>query len=97
MKCMTNTLPSPIGHACSEAGPRHHQHRTPSTLFAGAVAIAALSLFGGASAAAATAWAAPSTSGGHVIFVDDNGNSVNDQGQTSGDIFTQNAQDQSTA
>jgi hypothetical protein len=28
---------------------------------------------------------------------DDNGNFVNDNGQTSGDIFTQNAQDQSTA
>jgi hypothetical protein len=35
--------------------------------------------------------------GGRVIAVDDNGNSVNDQGQTSGDEFTQNAQDQSTA
>jgi hypothetical protein len=35
--------------------------------------------------------------GGRVIAVDDNGNSVNDQGQTSGDVFTQNAQDQSTA
>ena len=35
--------------------------------------------------------------GGRVIAVDDNGDSVNDQGQTSGDVFTQNAQDQSTA
>ncbi|MGC2652157.1 MAG: hypothetical protein WA317_00835 [Mycobacterium sp.] len=32
-----------------------------------------------------------------VVGVDDNGNSVNDNGQTSGDVFTQNAQDQSTA
>jgi hypothetical protein len=39
--------------------------------------------------------AAPSMVGGGVIAVDDTG--VNDQGQTSGDIFTQNAQDQSTA
>lgn len=62
------------------------------------MAIAALALFGGASTAALTTLAAPSTVGGHVIVVDDdNGNSVNDQGQTSGDIFTQNAQDQSTA
>lgn len=41
--------------------------------------------------------AASGTVGGRVIAVDDNGNSVNDQGQTSGDVFTQNAQDQSTA
>jgi hypothetical protein len=42
---------------------------------------------------------------GRVIAVDDDsssapddtGGGVNDQGQTSGDIFTQNAQDQSTA
>ena len=32
--------------------------------------------------------------GGHVVLVDEG---VNDQGQTSGDIFTQNAQDQSSA
>ena len=41
--------------------------------------------------------AASGVVGGRVIAVDDNGNSVNDQGQTSGDVFTQNAQDQSTA
>ncbi len=36
--------------------------------------------------------------GGNVIAVDDDtGGGVNDNGQTSGDIFTQNAQDQSTA
>jgi hypothetical protein len=36
--------------------------------------------------------------GGRIIPVnDDDGWSVNDQGQDSGDIFTQNAQDQSTA
>jgi hypothetical protein len=49
---------------------------------------------------------APGTVGGDVIAVDDDGSSappgdtgggVNDQGQDSGDIFTQNAQDQSTA
>jgi hypothetical protein len=48
---------------------------------------------------------APSMVGGGVIAVDDDsssapddtGGGVNDQGQTSGDIFTQNAQDQSTA
>jgi hypothetical protein len=49
--------------------------------------------------------AAPSMVGGGIIAVDDDtsgapgdtGGGVNDQGQTSGDIFTQNAQDQSTA
>jgi hypothetical protein len=42
--------------------------------------------------------AAPSVAGGVIIAVDDDtGGGVNDQGQTSGDIFTQNAQDQSTA
>jgi hypothetical protein len=48
---------------------------------------------------------APSMVGGSVIAVDDDssaapddtGGGVNDQGQTSGDVFTQNAQDQSTA
>jgi hypothetical protein len=49
---------------------------------------------------------APGTVGGDVIAVDDDdssappgdtGGGVNDQGQDSGDIFTQNAQDQSTA
>jgi hypothetical protein len=46
-----------------------------------------------------------SPQGGSVIAVDDDssaapddtGGGVNDQGQTSGDTFTQNAQDQSTA
>jgi hypothetical protein len=68
--------------------------KTPSTarvIFAGAATIATLSLF-----TAPLAQAAPSTgSGGRVVTVDDGG--VNDNGQTSGDIFTQNAQDQSTA
>ncbi len=37
----------------------------------------------------------PSASAARIVTVDDGG--VNDNGQTSGDIFTQNAQDQSTA
>ena len=60
----------------------------PSTLiFAGAAAIATLTLF-----APQLAQSAPSTGGGgRVVTVDDNTN------PSSGDIFTQNAQDQSTA
>jgi hypothetical protein len=56
-------------------------------VFAGAAAVATLTLFGVARPAAIVA--APAT-GGHVITVDDTNPS-------SGDIFTQNAQDQSTA
>ncbi|WP_163751203.1 hypothetical protein [Mycolicibacterium helvum] len=66
--------------------------------FAGAVTIATLALCGAASSSTQFPLAGPDTVSGHVVAVDDdNGDSVNDQGQTSGDIFTQNAQDQSTA
>jgi hypothetical protein len=67
-----------------------------SVLIAGAATIASLALFGAASPS--TAEAAPASVSGHIIPVnDDDGWSVNDQGQTSGDTFIQNAQDQSTA
>jgi hypothetical protein len=63
-------------------------------MFAGAAAIATFALFGTAQHVQGdTAIASPA--GGFAI--DDPGNFVNDNGQTSGDIFTQNAQDQSTA
>jgi hypothetical protein len=65
-------------------------------LFAGAAAIATLALVGTASPSSAEVALASGTAG-RVIAIDDDGNSVNDHGQTSGDIFTQNAQDQSTA
>jgi hypothetical protein len=67
---------------------------------AGAATVAALALFGGAHlGATATVASGPTGSGARIVVVDDNGdeNFVNDNGQTSGDIFTQNAQDQSTA
>jgi len=82
---------------------RRRQIRTAQVIFAGAATIAALALFsvaqpGNAEAAAASSAAqlaqtAPSTGGGggRVVAVDDNTN------PSSGDIFTQNAQDQSTA
>ena len=66
-------------------------------VFAGAATVATLALSSAARPGdAGTVVAA--TGGGassKVINVDDGG--VNDNGQTSGDIFTQNAQDQSTA
>ncbi|MGB8406514.1 MAG: hypothetical protein WCE30_20865 [Mycobacterium sp.] len=81
-----------------------------SVVLAGAATVATFALLSTASPASAQAdvasgsVAATAPTGpqspltGRVIAVDDdNGNSVNDQGQTSGDIFTQNAQDQSTA
>ena len=72
-------------------------------IFAGAATVATLALFGAGSSSPQTAVAtrpqsaqtAPGAAGDVVIDVDDGG--VNDNGQTSGDIFTQNAQDQSTA
>jgi hypothetical protein len=96
----------------NSADTRRRQIRVAQLMFAGAAAIATLALFGTASpgnagtalasgSVSATApvsvQATPSTVGGSVIAVDDTGGGVNDQGQTSGDIFTQNAQDQSTA
>lgn len=70
-------------------------------MFAGAAAVATLALFSAArpaDTAIATgpqvAQAAPIGAGG---FATDDTNFVNDNGQTSGDIFTQNALDQSTA
>jgi hypothetical protein len=91
---------------------RTRRVRVAQVIVAGAATIATHGLFSAVSAgSAATAVAAapvgatasvssqpaPIVAGGRVIAVDDNGNSVNDQGQTSGDEFTQNAQDQSTA
>lgn len=67
----------------------------PQLIFAAAAVAAALALYGAAPHAGAETVVA---SGGSVIAplpLDDT-NFVNDQGQTSGDIFTQNAQDQSS-
>ena len=73
-------------------------------MFAGAAAVATLTLLnaappGGAETVVASGsqvlQAPPSGTRAGIITVDDGG--VNDNGQTSGDIFTQNAQDQSTA
>lgn len=63
-------------------------------IFAGAATVATLALFGGAHDGGAVVASGPSAT---APFATDDTNFVNDQGQTSGDIFTQNAQDQSTA
>ncbi|OBF46319.1 hypothetical protein A5787_11120 [Mycobacterium sp. 852002-50816_SCH5313054-b] len=62
-------------------------------IFAGAAAAAMLALFG---AAQPTRTASDFASGPSAAaqFATDDTNFVNDNGQTSGDIFTQNAQDQ---
>ena len=61
---------------------------------AGAATVAALAVFGAVQPGNPASVAA-GPPGARIITVDDGG--VNDNGQTSGDIFTQNAQDQSTA
>ena len=70
--------------------------RAIQVIFAGATTVAALALFSAAHPVdAGAAPAAPAAVAAPTAFATDDG--VNDQGQTSGDIFTQNAQDQSTA
>jgi hypothetical protein len=89
-------------HEFLSADARRRQIRLMQVIFAGAATVATLALFSAARPGAAeTASAsvgpqftqtAPGTGGGGgVIAVDDNTN------PSSGDIFTQNAQDQSTA
>jgi hypothetical protein len=91
---MTNKRSTIDGHEIDLADARRRQIRMAHMVFAGAAAVAALTLFGVARPGdAGTVVAAPATNSGtgsKVINVDDNNPS-------SGDIFTQNAQDQSTA
>jgi len=76
--------------------------------FAGAATVATLALFGAAQPGGAATVAAPGTvhlagapgvtgAGGLATDGFDGTAGVNDNGQTEGDTFTQNAQDQSTA
>jgi len=80
-----------LGHPVNP--PRRRQVRAAPLIFAGAATAATLALFGAAQpTGTATAFAsAPSAA---APFAADDTNFVNDNGQTSGDIFTQNAQDQ---
>jgi hypothetical protein len=98
---MTNTQSTTNGHEVISADARRRQIRLMQVIFAGAATVAMLALFsaarpGAAEAATApfgpqVAQTAPSMVGRGVIAVDD------DTNPSSGVIFTQNAQDQSTA
>ena len=103
---MTNTRSTTDGRELNSTGAPRRQIRLLQLVFAGAATVAAFALFsaaqpGGAATVATPVTvhlaAAPNMAGAGGFPTDDNGNSVNDNGQTSGDIFTQNAQDQSTA
>ncbi|MGO9385745.1 MAG: hypothetical protein ACLP4W_27600 [Mycobacterium sp.] len=90
-------------HDINSADARRRPIRVMQVIFAGAATIATLALFSAARpgdtqavVASQLPQSAQNVAGGSVVAVDDNGG-VNDNGQTSGDIFTQNAQDQSTA
>jgi hypothetical protein len=80
-----------LGHQFNPS--RRRRIRAAQLVFAGAAAAATLSLYGGAQpTGSATVFASgPSAT---APFATDDTNFVNDNGQTSGDIFTQNAQDQ---
>jgi hypothetical protein len=74
-------------------------NKMTQVILAGAATVATLALFSGAHLGVTAADASrPSGSGARIVTVDNGDeNFVNDNGQTSGDTFTQNAQDQSTA
>ena len=89
---MTN-IPSLTNiHENRPPGSRRRQIRWTRLLFAGAVA-----LFSATPSVVAGAVVASRSAPGITVAPVDDTNFVNDQGQNSGDIFTQNAQDQSTA
>ena len=101
--------PSTPSHDAPAADTRRRQIRAMQLLFAGAAAVATLALFGAAQPGGSTVSLASSgaphvstigggAGGGKIVRInDDSPGGVNDQGQSSGDIFQQNAQDQSTA
>jgi|ERR1700761_5310392 len=94
---MTN-IPSLTNiHENRPPGSRRRQIRWTRLLFAGALAAAAVALFSATPSVVAGAVVASRSAPGITVAPVDDTNFVNDQGQNSGDIFTQNAQDQSTA
>jgi hypothetical protein len=83
-----------IGHDINSAGARRRQIRVMQALFGGAATVATLALFSAGPSDPQTAVASGPTlaTAGRIIAVnDDDVNNPSD-----GDIFTQNAQDQST-
>jgi hypothetical protein len=75
----------------------HDKTRLAQVIFAGAATVAALTVFNAAQPADTATPVASGPATSMRPFATDDTNFVNDNGQTSGDIFTQNAQDQSTA
>jgi hypothetical protein len=60
-------------------------------IFAGAATVAALALFSTERSVETGTAVASGPAPAHALFASDDTNFVNDLGQTSGDIFTQNA------
>ncbi len=85
-----------IGQPINPAGARRRRVLAAQAVFAGAATIAALALFSAAPGRDAGAAVTGEPSAIAPLLTDDT-DFVNDNGQTTGDIFTQNAQDQSTA
>lgn len=96
MRGMTN-IPSTTDRR--DIRPADARRRAMQLLFAGAAAAVTVALFGAAQPSDSPAPLASAPAQGITVIPvnDDNPGGVNDQGQTSGDIFQQNAQDQSTA
>ena len=105
---MTNTRSTTAELELDSTDTRRRQIRVLQLIFAGAATVAAFALFStaqpGSAATVATPGtvrlaAAPNMAGIAGLATDgfDGTAGVNDNGQTEGDTFTQNAQDQSTA
>ena len=105
---MTNTRSTTDGRELNSTGARRRQIRLLQLIFAGAATVAAFALFSTAQPGSAATFATPGTLhlaaapnvagvGGLATDGFDGTAGVNDNGQTEGDTFTQNAQDQSTA
>ncbi|HTX98021.1 MAG TPA: hypothetical protein VME67_26245 [Mycobacterium sp.] len=84
-----------LGHDTNSTGAGRRHIRVTQVILAGAATAATLALFG-APRPADTPPVVASGPSATAPFATDDTNFVNDQGQTSGDIFTQNAQDQSS-
>jgi hypothetical protein len=85
-----------LGHEINPSDTRRRNISAMQLIFAGAAAVATLALFS-AARPLDTGTVVASGPSATAPFPTDDTNFVTDQGQTSGDIFTQNAQDQSTA
>ncbi len=105
---MTNTRSTTAELELNSTDTRRRQIRVLQLIFAGAATVAAFALFSTAQPVSAATFATPGTmhlaAAPNMAGIDglatdgfDGTAGVNDNGQTEGDTFTQNAQDQSTA